>query len=366
VTTTSRTRLAALRAKMAETGANLVALGPHTHMQWLLGFHPHADERPCLLLIGPKGETILMPELNAEGSRAHTDIAFHSWSDAEGPDRALTEALAAVGGTEAGTVVVDETMRADFALLLLDRLPGARHAFGDATVGALRMRKDDSEYATLKENALIADRAVQAGFAAIAAGVKETEIAAAVRAQFVSEGAEPVFTIVGSGPNGAIPHHATGERRLQTSDAIVIDVGGRKHGYSSDITRMAAVGEPPPGYREVHDIVERASQAAMVAARPGVPASAVDDAARGVIAEAGYGQYFVHRTGHGLGLEVHEPPYLTSTSDTILDVGMVFSIEPGIYLPGRFGVRLEEIVILREDGPEILSALPRDLHIAEA
>jgi len=359
------TRLAALRAKMVDTGVDLVALGPHTHLQWLLGFHPHADERPCLLLVGPKGEAFLMPELNAGGSRVHTNIAFHTWSDADGPDAALSDALAAVGAADVGTVVLDETMRADFALLLLDRLPGVRHVFGDATVGALRIRKDDDEYASLKLNALIADRAVEAGFAAIRVGVTERDIAAVIREHFLAEGAEPVFSIVGGGPNGAIPHHATGARRLQRGDAIVIDVGGRKDGYVSDITRMAAVGTPPEGYAEVHDIVERASQAARAAARPGVRARTVDAAARGVIAAAGYGQYFVHRTGHGLGLEVHEPPYLTSTSDTILEAGMVFSIEPGIYLPGRFGVRLEEIVILREDGPEILSELPRALHIAE-
>jgi Xaa-Pro aminopeptidase len=359
-------RLDALRAKMAETGADLLALGPGTHMHWLLGFHPHADERPCLLLVSAAGEAFLMPALNAEGSRENTQIAFHNWGDADGPDAALAAALADIGGAGATNVVLDETMRADFALLLMDRLPGAAHQFTDATLGALRMRKDGGEFQSLKENARINDRAMEVGFAAAKTGNSELDVARAIREFYKSVGAEPEFTIVGSGPNGAFPHHQTGDRKLQRGDAIVIDIGGRKDGYPSDMTRMTAVGEPPEGYEAVHAIVNRAVEAALAAAKPGVRASDVDAAARDVITEAGYGDYFVHRTGHGLGIDVHEPPYISSASDTVLDTGMVFSIEPGIYLPGRFGIRLEEIVILRQDGPEIFSELPRSLHVVAA
>ncbi|SOE16582.1 Xaa-Pro aminopeptidase [Hoeflea halophila] len=357
-------RLKKLRTVMAETGTDLVVLGPGAHMHWLLGFHPHGDERPCLLMIGREREMFLMPALNAEGTREETDIAFCEWSDDQGPDAALAQALDRIGVSGGIKVVLDETMRADFALLVLGALPGARHDFTVDTVGALRMRKDDAEFAKLKENALIDDRAMQAGLAALKPGVTELEVADAIRAEFVRQGAKPEFTIVGSGPNGAFPHHATGNRKLETGDAVVIDIGGRKDGFPSDMTRMAVIGHAPEGYEEVHAIVERAVQAAMAAARPGVRAMDVDAAARNVIAEAGYGEYFVHRLGHGLGIEVHEPPYLTSTSETVLDEGMVFSIEPGIYLPGRFGLRLEDIVILRADGPEVLSSLPRDVHVA--
>ena len=145
----------------------------------------------------------------------------------------------------------------------------------------------------------------------------------------------------------------------------MIDIGGRKGTFPSDMTRMSVLGEAPKDYHEVHSIVERAVQAAMSAARPGVMAKEVDAAARGIITEAGYGDYFVHRTGHGLGIDIHEPPYITATSEVVLDEGMVFSIEPGIYLQGRFGVRLEEIVILRADGPEILSELTRKTNFIE-
>lgn len=358
------TRLAALRDRMQQTGTDLVALGPGSHMQWLLGFHPHADERPCLLLVSPEAEAFLMPALNAEGSRERTDIAFHAWSDDDGPRAALVSALEAVGAAKAGSVVLDETMRADFALLLLGALPGAKHAFTGETVGALRTRKSEGEYAALKASAAVADRAMQKAFAAIRAGISETELATVIREHFSAEGAAPLFTIVGSGPNGAFPHHQTGGRKLADGDAIVIDIGASKDGFPSDITRMAAVGRPPEGYEDVHAVVERAVEAALSAARPGVRAREIDAAARGVIAEAGYGEHFVHRTGHGLGIDGHEPPYITATSETVLEEGMVFSIEPGIYIPGRFGIRLEEIVILRADGPEIFSTLPRELHVA--
>jgi len=181
-----------------------------------------------------------------------------------------------------------------------------------------------------------------------------------VRESFAGQRVKPLFTIIGAGANGAFPHHQTGDTVLQTGDAVVMDIGGGKDGYSSDITRMALIGEAPKGYLEIHDIVEAAVIAAMAAARPGVRAHVVDDAARSVITNAGYGEYFVHRTGHGMGVEVHETPYITATSQTVLDEGMVFSIEPGIYLPGRFGIRLEDIVILRADGPEVLSEMDRD------
>jgi Xaa-Pro aminopeptidase len=359
-------RLKALRQRMRDTGTGLVAIAPGSHMDWVLGFHPHPDERPCLLLIAPEKETFLMPALNADGTREFTDITFHSWADDEGPIEALRTALAAIGAEAPGLVALDETMRADFALLLLDALPAeTRRDFTPATLGGLRMRKDSAEYAKLKMNAGIADRAMQAAFSAVKPGMTEKDLAAEIRAHFSSEGASPQFWIVGAGGNGAFPHHSASDRVIKEGDAVVIDIGGRKQGFPSDITRMAVIGLPPEGYGEIHTIVEKAVQAALKAARPGVLAREVDAAARKVITDAGYGEYFVHRTGHGMGIDGHEPPYITATSDTVLQEGMVFSIEPGIYLPGRFGIRLEDIVILRENGPEVLSSLPRSAHVVQ-
>lgn len=361
--TQSADRLAALQARLAETGTDLVAVGPGSHMQWAMGFRTHADERPCFLLVSRSGACFLMPELNAQGARDHTDLPFFTWADADGPEAALQQALRSIEAEGAGRVSLDETMRADFALLLLDQLPGATHAFGDATVGALRMRKDAAEWDILRRNAAIADRAMQVGFAAMRPGVTEHAVAAAIRQSFAEEGAAPNFSIVGAGRNGAFPHHATGDTVLREGDAVVCDIGGRILGMVSDITRMAVVGTKPEGYDEVHAVVEAAVQAALATARPGVWAHEVDDAARGVIDEAGYGAYFVHRTGHGLGIDGHEPPWITATSQTVLEPGMVFSIEPGIYLPERFGIRLEDIIYLTEDGPQILSTLPREVTV---
>lgn len=361
----SASRMKKLRAQMATSGTDLVAVGPGAHMQWLLGFHPHADERPCLLFVGPEREAFLMPALNADGSRQSTDIAFHTWSDDEGPATALAAALTGVGCANAGKVSIDETMRADFALLVLDALPNADRCYSSETIGILRMQKDEAEYSELKQNAMIADLAMETAFAAIKPGLTELQIAAIIRERFADHGAKPLFTIVGAAANGAFPHHQTGDSKIRNGDAIVIDIGARNGAYSSDITRMVVVGDGPEGYAEVHAVVESAVQAALAAAKPGVPAKDVDAAARSIIAAAGYGEYFLHRTGHGLGVEGHEPPYITATSETVLESGMVFSIEPGIYLPDRFGIRLEEIVILREDGPEILSRLPRAAFVAK-
>ncbi|QDY70454.1 M24 family metallopeptidase [Qingshengfaniella alkalisoli] len=358
-------RLDMLRERMAAESVDLVAIGPGAHMDWLLGFHPHPDERPCLACVSATGAAFLMPALNAEGTRAQTDLPFFNWTDAEGPVSAFNDLLVSLNAADAQRIALDETMRADFAALVQDALPHAAREFSATTIGALRMRKDAAEFDVLKRNALIADKAMRAGWAAMKPGMTELEVAQIIRAEFTAQGAKPLFSIVGTGGNGAFPHHQTGDTVLKDGDSVVMDIGGGmdSYSYSSDMTRMAVLGTPPVGYEEVHAIVEAAVQAAMKAARPGVKAHEVDDAARGVITEAGYGEYFVHRTGHGMGVEVHEQPYLTSVSQTILEEGMVFSIEPGIYIPGRFGIRLEDIVILRSDGPEILSELPRDLKV---
>lgn len=359
-------RLANLRALMAEDGVDLVVLAPGAHLAWALDVRPHADERPLLAAITAGHAAFLMPVLEAESARTQTDLPFHVWADDEGPEAALARLLRETGAEGARSLVLDETMRADHAALVQDALPGAARSFTQSTVGRLRMRKDAAEYAALKDNARIADVALEAAWAAMRPGMTEREVAGIVGESFAAAGARPLFRIIGTGANGAYPHHQTGETRLATGDAVVMDIGAGKDGFSSDITRMAVIGSPPEGYGEIHDIVERAVTAALAAARPGARAHEIDDAARGVIAAAGYGEYFLHRTGHGMGVEVHEPPWITAASQTVLEEGMVFSIEPGIYLPGRFGLRLEDIVILRADGPEILSGLSREVRVIDA
>ncbi|MBO6858160.1 M24 family metallopeptidase [Roseibium sp.] len=352
-------RLAALRERMSATGTDLVAIGPSSHMMYLAGLDPHGDERPVMLLVSRSHAGFLMPALNVDSSRQKTHLPFFPWRDDDGPDAALATLLEASGLPQSPSVVIDETMRADFALLLLDALPGASRRFTDDTVGFLRARKEEDEYRRLKASAVLNDTAAIAGFDALTPGITELEIAAVIRDVYKQAGATPVFTSVCFGGNGAFPHHHTGETQLKAGDAVLIDTGGRLEGYPSDMTRVGFFGTPTAEFEKVHAIVNMAVEAALAAAKPGVLAKSIDKAARDVIADAGYGDFFTHRTGHGLGIDIHEPPYLTATSETVLDEGMVFSIEPGIYLPGQFGLRLEEIVILRKDGAEILSDLPR-------
>ena len=200
-----QSKLNSVRTRMQDNNVDLIALGPGTHMNWLLGFNPHSDERPCMLLIGREKEAFLMPSVNAEGVKELTKIPMHCWNDDIGPEQALNDALEFTGSTDAKHIVIDEAMRSHFALILLESLSNPTYEFTVSTIGALRMRKDEDEYASLKENALIDDRAMQAGFAAIKEGVTELEIGEVINKHFISEGAKPQFCIVGSGPNGAFP-----------------------------------------------------------------------------------------------------------------------------------------------------------------
>lgn len=357
------TRLERLRSRMAATNTDLVALAPGPHMRWLLGFAPSPDERACFLLVGQEQAGFVMPALNAADARQHTDLPFWEWWDDDGADSALEAGLQAVCRS-VRSISVDEKMRADHAFLLLDALPNVARGFASEMVGALRMIKEAGELDALRENARIADLAQAALRSAIRDGITERELASVAKAVFEAEGAHMGFGVVGAGAHSSYPHHHTGDTPIRPGDAIVVDIGGTKQGYYSDITRMACLGTPPEGYADVHGVVEAAVKAALEAIRPGVEASIIDAAARDVIRAAGYAEFFTHRTGHGLGCEIHEPPYVTATSKTVLEEGMVFTVEPGIYLPGRFGIRLEEVAVVTSNGCEILSGLPRRLHLA--
>lgn len=354
------TRMTNLRARMTETGTDLVVIGPSSHMLYMADLSPHGDERPVFLMVSQTFAGFLMPALNADSARQHTDLPFFPWSDADGPDAALEDLIRATGITRtAPSIVLDETMRADFALLVLDALPGAKRRFTQDTVGFLRSHKDENEFQRIKAAHLLNDRAVTMAFAALKPGMTELDVAALISDFYKDNGATVAFTIVGFGANGAFPHHHTGNTTLKSGDAVLIDTGCYLDGYPSDMTRMGFHGSAPEGFGQIHSIVDRAVEAAVAAAKPGVLARDVDKAARDVITAAGYGPNFLHRTGHGLGIDVHETPYITATSETVLEEGMVFSIEPGIYLQGQFGLRLEEIVIIRDGKAEIFSEMPR-------
>jgi Xaa-Pro aminopeptidase len=360
------TRVERLQEAMRAAGVDLAVVGPGADMIYLTDAHPHPDERLCLLLVGREGLAFVMPVLNADEVRTQTALPFHTHADEDGPDEALRTALRDVGADDAGEVAVEDAMRTDFTLAVQGALPNARTRLLGSLLGPIRARKDADEIEILRRNASQADDAIRAVAAVARAGMTEAELAHVAQERFRSLGARPTFAIVGSGPNGAFPHHATGSRRLEPGDAVVVDVGATYDSYASDITRMFVVGEPSARYLQVHAVVERAVAAALAVVAPGVRARDVDRAARQVIEEAGFGAQFVHRTGHGIGMTGHEPPYLTATSDVVLEAGMTHSVEPGIYLPGEFGVRLEEIVAVTAAGCVILSTLPRDPIVVPA
>jgi Xaa-Pro aminopeptidase len=257
-------------------------------------------------------------------------------------------------------------MRADHLLQLQGVVTPERTMPVDVLLAPLRMCKSEEEIDALARAAAQADRAMQAAVDACRPGVSEAEVAWATEAAFRQDGAERVsFTLIASGPNGAYPHHHSGERRLQKGDAIIIDIGASLNAYQSDITRMVFLGEPPAEFLKVHTAVLEANQRAMAGVRPGVAAGEIDRLARNTLEEAGYGPFFVHRTGHGLGLETHEPPWIMAGDKTILEEGMVFSIEPGVYLVGQFGVRIEDIVAVTASGVRNLTGFDHSLIVKD-
>jgi Xaa-Pro aminopeptidase len=350
---------------MADAAIDLVAVAPTDNLRYLLGFAPHADERLCLLLISGGEEAMVVPALNAEQvASLAPGLRLVDWDDAAGPADALATVLASLGVSGAAHIAVDPELRADHLLVLQAALPQAAVTNASGLIAPLREIKDDHELELLRRCAELDDAAVRGAYAALQPGMTELELADVVAGSFRERGGVPEFAIVAGGPNSAYPHHSTGSRRFEVGDAVVLDVGGRLDGYPSDITRMAFVGEPSERYREIHAIVEAAVLAGIAAAKPGVTCAEVDATARKVIKDAGYGEYFTHRLGHGLGVSVHEAPWIMAGNDAPLRVGAVHSIEPGIYLPGEFGVRLEEIVHIDESGAHRLSSLPREVHVS--
>jgi Xaa-Pro aminopeptidase len=357
-------RLARLQAQATETGIDLVAVAPTANMRYLLGFAPLADERLCVLLVTPQSTCLVAPDLTAPQIEARTGMEAIRWADADGPRQALRQAASALGIGSGIVLAADAAMRADALLLLQEIVDPVRCLSAAEIMSALRMHKSDDEIEALARAAAQADRAMMAGADACQPGVTEREVAEKIATYFRQDGAEAVdVTLVASGPNSAFPHHKAGDRRLQAGDTIIIDIVATLGGYKSDVTRVVQLGEPPPDVRAVYDIVLEANRRGRLAAVAGAYARDVDQASRQVIEQAGYGSYFIHRTGHGLGMEMHEAPWISSDSSTVLEPGMVFSVEPGIYLEGRFGIRIEDIVVVTEGECRCLTGLGHELMV---
>ena len=344
------------QAALRSAGLEALLLTPGADMTYLTGFeHGHAGERLLAFVLPAAGQASwISPLMNApQVAERAVGAEIRAWSDAEGYLPSLRAALDGVGG-----VAFDEEARAGFLLDLLG-LENYRVERSSAILRAVRIRKDATEIAQMLAAGRTVDETIPEAVALCRAGRMELELEEALRAALGTRSpeSEVAFTIVASGPNSALPHHETGPRRLERGDVVVLDYGTRREGYHSDITVTAAVGEPTdPEVRRVYRTVWEAQQRALEAIRPGVPCEAIDRAAREQIASAGYGDYFLHRTGHGLGLQIHEPPYMVAGNKELLEEGMVFSVEPGIYLAGRFGVRLEVIASVTAYGVRLINA----------
>ncbi|MEU4113029.1 aminopeptidase P family protein [Kitasatospora sp. NPDC028055] len=353
------------RATAEATAAGLAGLvvAPGPDLSYLCGYRPTAvTERLTALVLTPgRRPALIVPRLerpDAEKALGAPAVELLDWSDGEDPyatARPLFE--------PAGRYGISDNAWAMHLLGLQAALPGAGFSSLTEVLPMLRAVKDGEELERLAAAGGAADAAYRGILEVEFAGRRETDVAADLGALLIQYGHSQVdFTVVGSGPNGANPHHEAGERIIRTGDTVVLDFGGLKDGYGSDTTRTVHVGpDVPDEVRQVHDLVRLAQQTAFEAVRPGVSCQEIDRIARRVITEGGYGEYFIHRTGHGIGITTHEPPYLVEGEEQPLVPGMCFSIEPGVYLPGRFGVRIEDIVTVTANGGRRFNNTPHEL-----
>ena len=356
-------RLSKGRERTSEAGLDGLIVSPSPDLIYLAGYDAPLLERLTVLILRAASDPVLIvPELErlrAASSAAGRLVDIRAWRDGDDPYELVRSLIG--GGHAYGA---SDRMWASHLIRLQDSLPDAKFVPSSSVLSSLRERKDAMEIELLRQAGHSADET----FARISGeglqGRSERDVARSLAEVLVETGHQTAaFTIVGSGPNSASPHHEPGERMIARGDTVVLDFGGRVGGYCSDITRTVAVAERSSEVEEVHGIVHEAQEAAFRTAGPGVPAEQVDMAARSVIETAGYGAAFLHRTGHGIGLEEHEAPYIVAGNDQLLEPGMCFSIEPGIYREGRFGVRIEDIVVITDDGAARLNEAPRDLSL---
>ena len=359
--TTSTSRLDRAVTAMEAAGVRALLIGPGADLRHLIGYDTHPLERMTLLVAAADGNHLLVvPELErARAEAAGVGVPVHGFGETDDPFALVAAHLD--GGRADEPIGVGDQLWARFVLGLQDAMPGATWTPASAVTRQVRMAKAPEEVAGLRA----AGRAIDAVHAQVPGllrpGRTEEEVGRDIAEAMLAAGHDAIdFVIVGSGPNGASPHHETSDRVIQAGDAVVVDIGGPVDGWFSDCTRCYVVGEEPEGYAEAYAVLKAAQQAAVDHVRPGVTAESVDRAARQVITDAGYGDAFIHRTGHGIGLEVHEEPYIVEGNDLVLTEGMTFSIEPGIYIEGRFGMRLEDIVAVTADGVERLNAADHD------
>ncbi len=360
-------RLSTLFERLDTTRYDGVVLNPGPTMQYLLGLPFHLMERPTLAFFAPGGRvTMVLPEL--EQSRlVDASVEIESFTYNEDPatwSGAIGRAASAAGLAEGRLAADPRWMRLLELEFLRVAAPRASVTGAGALFDALRLAKSDAELDLMRQAVKIAENGLRETIPAIRPGISERALAGILVGNLLRGGAEPTLPfspIVAAGANAANPHAEPGDRLVAEGDVVLFDWGATYRGYHSDLTRVVCVGSPSDELSRVADLVLSANEHGRAAAAPGVAASSIDSATRSVIADAGYGPFFMHRTGHGLGMEVHEAPYIRSDSTDVLAPGMVFTIEPGVYLDGKFGVRIEDDVVVTETGAESLSTMERAL-----
>lgn len=359
-------RLARTQAALRDADVGALLVGPSADLRYLVGYHALPLERLTLLVVPADGEpTLVVPELEsarAEECGAHRLAPLRPWGETDDPI-ALVRLLLSDAGADTGPLALQDRLWTSFTLQLQAALPSASWVPGSQIMRELRLRKTPDEIRALHEVGAAIDAVHAAVPELLRAGRTEAEVGRDIAELILQDHDEVNFIIVGSGPNGASPHHETGSRVLTEGDAVVVDIGGTRNGYCSDMTRDYVIGHVPDGYGELHAVLETAQDAAVQAVRPGVSAASIDEAARAVIRDAGYGEQFIHRTGHGIGVEEHEEPWIVGGNDETITAGMAFSVEPGIYVPGRYGARIEDIVVVTDDGVERANHRPREIVV---
>jgi Xaa-Pro aminopeptidase len=360
-------RLARVQQATAEHGLGAVLLTPGPDLRYVTGYDAIALERlTCLVVPAARDPFLVVPRLELAAARASRagalGVELVAWDETDDPFALVASRLP----REIAKVAVADRMWAVMALRFRDAMPGADQVPAGRVLRELRMRKSAAEVAALREAGGAIDRVHQIVPRLLRPGRTEREVGKDIAEAIVAEGHATVdFVIVGSGPNGASPHHELSDRVIKAGDPVVVDIGGTMpSGYCSDETRMYAVGAPPPEFLDYYEVLREAQQAACDAVRPGVTPEAVDAAARDLITQGGYGEFFLHRTGHGIGLETHEEPYIVTGNTEPLEPGMAFSIEPGIY-PGAHGARIEDIVVCTQDGCERMNLVDRGLVVID-
>lgn len=365
----TQARFDQLNASLRNSDLDAVILNPGPTLTHLTGLRFHLMERPVVLLFA-KGQdpAIVLPELELQ-KVASLPYALQVFAYPENPaewDGAFRRAAQALGLDGKRVGVEPRQLRLLEFRHVKAGAPEADYPDASDVLASLRLRKDQDEIEAMRRAVKIAQNALEATIPLIKIGMTEKELSSELVVQLLKQGSEPEMPfapIVSGGPNAANPHASPSDRRLQAGDLLVVDWGATYDGYISDLTRTFAVGEVEEEYQKIHKIVQEANAAGHAAAKPGVPCAAVDQAARAVIEQSGYGQYFTHRTGHGIGMEGHEEPYMRGDNMQLLEPGMAFTVEPGIYLPGRNGVRIEDNVVITETGADVLSDMPREIRI---